>query len=129
MGKDSGKKSAGKSGQKEKANPASDRRLTKVQDALDTALRREAKAAARLEAARAEVTALRSALARLTPSPAAAVPVAAPSGASVAASASAAGSADLAPESLEPAAGAGTVGDTDRTRRVRRKSRVGDAGP
>lgn len=128
MGKDSGKKSSAKSRQKDKANSASDRRLVKVQDALDAALRREAKAAARLEAAQAEVVALRSALARLTAGPVEAAPVTAPSGASEAASASAAGSAVPPPESAEPAAGAAPAGDTDRPRRVRRQGKVGDAG-
>jgi hypothetical protein len=157
MGKDSGKKSSPKSRRKEKANSDSDRRLAKVQDALDAALRREAKAAARFEAAHAEVIALRSAVAQLTAPPAAAaapvvVPAAAPVVAPEAAPAPLADPAAPAARRARPARparpvagatkpaapatkpakpvpGTTTTGASGRPRRGRRQDGPGEAGP
>lgn len=69
-----GKKGNGTKGRK--TAPAPDRRATKLQADLDKALRREAKAASRLEAAQAEVIALRAALARIVGPPAPPAPIA-----------------------------------------------------
>lgn len=131
MGKDSGKKSSAKSRQKEKANSDSDRRLAKVQDALDAALRREAKAATRFEAAHAEVVALRSAVAQLTATPAAAAapaPLADPA-APAARRARPARPAKPVAGAAKPVAGATTTGASGRPRRVRRQDGPGEAGP